>query len=563
MSFLDQPGDLSRTPLAAILLEVWNLRLSGSLTVEQGGGSSRLFFRDGVPVGAQVFAGFRPLGHFLLSKGLIDLDALERCLAEMARTHRPQGEILVEMGAIDRPTLEAALSEQQAGYVALIAGLQDGAYRFDPQEKVPAWTGPIRMKPLRAIVDALSSPQAESLVRSALGIATRISLSAGYRDLSGSFGWNLPEEALLAGLPGRAEALLAATALPPERARAALAALLLLGLAEGTVDEAPVAPDGGAGQVVDLADIALASSPPAAAPPAAVPPPAPSSPPPGRRSDPEEARARRQRLLARAIDNMGLKPMPAPRAEPAKAKEEPREAPSGAEQAMRRALQFVLPRSQEKDLFARLGLERGAGTEDAKSAYHQLVRQFHPDKYALPGLSDLQPALKDLLAALNEAYATLSDKARRADYLARTGAGGGAPTKEQAGEARVDFQKGEACHRTRDFARARQFFEAAIQADPRAEYRVALAATILADPRATDRGRLKDILAEAAKDPTCDRAHYLAGVVAQKDGDEACAEKAFRAAVQVNPGNAEAARELRRIEAARAARGEVRPRPKA
>ena len=561
MSFLDQPGDLARTPLAAILLEVWNLRLSGALTVDQKGGASRLFFRHGVPVGAQVFKGFRPLGHFLLAKGLIDMEALERCLAEMARAHRPQGEILLDMGVIDRTTLDAALSEQQAGYIALIAALQEGAYRFDAGETVPAWTGPIRIRPLRAIVDALATPQAEPLVGSALEQAPDgIAVSPGYADLAESFGWTLAEQALVAGLPGRSATLLAASGLPPERARAALAALLLLGLAEGAAGGELPAPDD---DVVDLAEIAVpapaapAPSPapsPSPGPPAAAPPAAPAVEPAAakaRRSDPEEARARRQRLLARAMDNMGLKPIVAARPEAAKPKDEAQAAPSAAERTMRRALEFVMPRIREKDLFARLGLPKTAAPEDVKTAYHQLVRQFHPDKYALPGLADLQPSLKDLLASFNEAYSVLSDKARRAEYLRQVGVGSSAATREAVAAARIDFQKGEACHRTRDFARARQFFEAAIQADPRSEYRAALAATIFADAKATDRGRLAEILAEATKDPACDRAHYLAGLVARQEGDEARAERAFRAAVKANPGHADAARELRRIEAAR------------
>jgi len=224
---------------------------------------------------------------------------------------------------------------------------------------------------------------------------------------------------------------------------------------------------------------------------------------------------------------------------------------------MRRALKFVMPRAREKDLFARLGLPKSAGPEDVKTAYHQVVRQFHPDKYSLPALSDLQPALKDLLTAMNEAYATLSDKARRAEYLGRLGVGS-AVGKEAAEGARVDFEKGEACHRTRDFAKARQFFEAAIQADPRPDYQAALAATIMADPKAVDRGRLKEILAEATKDPNCDRAHYLAGVLARREGDEVRAEKMFRAAAKANPKNLEAAKELRLLEGARRNREEER-----
>src|SRR4051812_19747376 len=100
MSFLEEPGNLAQTPLAAILIEALNLRASGVLEVAQDGGTSRIWFRDGRRVGAQVFAGFKPLGMLLLQAGLIDIDALSRSLAKMAESRRPQGEILVEMGAV-------------------------------------------------------------------------------------------------------------------------------------------------------------------------------------------------------------------------------------------------------------------------------------------------------------------------------------------------------------------------------------------------------------------------------------------------------------------------------
>ena len=563
MSFLAEPGDISRTPLAAILLEVWNLRLSGSLTVEQGGGASRLFFRDGVPVGAQVYAGFRPLGHFLLAKGLIDIDVLERCLAEMARERRPQGEILIGLGAIDRPTLDAALSEQQAGYVSLIAALQEGPYRFDAGEAVPEWTRGIRIQPLRAIADALAAPQAAALVASTLAhVRGAIALGAGYPELAASFGWTLAEEALVAGLPGPADPLVAASGLPPEKARAALAALLLLGLADGSHGAEDAGAPSAVEVVVDLADIALRPAAPTAAASVAPLPAAPApAPPAGKRSDPEEARARRQRLLTRAMQNMGVGPLSAPppaRHEAPRPDVVARAQQSGAEQAMRRALEFVMPRAREKDLFARLGLPKTAGPEDVKTAYHQLVKQFHPDKYAFPGLADLQPALKDLLASMNEAYSTLSDKAKRSEYVTRAGAGGAASSKEAAEAARVDYQKGEACHRTRDYGKARLFFEAAIRGDPRAEYHAALAGTILADPRAPDRDRVKELLAEATRDPACDRGLFLAGLVARQERNDALSEKMFRAALKANPKNADAVREVRLLDGRRQGRADDR-----
>ena len=85
MGLLDQPGDLGHTPLAALLLEVLNLRADGLLEVEHGGGSSRLWIRSGQPAGAQVATGLRPLGLVLLQAGKIDVDALSRSLSELAK----------------------------------------------------------------------------------------------------------------------------------------------------------------------------------------------------------------------------------------------------------------------------------------------------------------------------------------------------------------------------------------------------------------------------------------------------------------------------------------------
>src|SRR5512145_1535732 len=164
MSLLDAPGDLATTPLAAVLLEALNARATGVLEVAHGGGTSRLWFRDGRPVGAQVFAGFKPLGMMLLQAGLIDIDALSRSLALMAESRRPQGVILIEMGAVSAADVGRMLEEQQAGYFALIAALDEGPFVFDETAQVPEWTRTSRLSALRTIVDALERPQALALV---------------------------------------------------------------------------------------------------------------------------------------------------------------------------------------------------------------------------------------------------------------------------------------------------------------------------------------------------------------------------------------------------------------
>ncbi len=117
-----------------------------------------------------------------------------------------------------------------------------------------------------------------------------------------------------------------------------------------------------------------------------------------------------------------------------------------------------------------------------------------------------------------------------------------------AANAQIDYEKGEACLRTRDFGKARAFLEAAVRAQPAAKFQAALAWAIVADPTVKARDRAREMIQEAMKDPSCDRACYIAGVMARDEGNDAAAEKHFNACVKINPRNAEAVRELRAIE---------------
>lgn len=596
MGLLDQPGDLARTPLAALLLELLNLRADGVLEVEHGGGTSRLWFRAGQPVGAQVATGLKPLGLVLLQAGKIDVDALSRSLSRLATTRRPQGELLVEMGAVSREDVEAALAEQQGDYVTSIAALEAGRYAFDASRPVPEWTRGIRLSPLRTIIDALERPQAAQLVISALRPVALggVRLASGYAEVAPGFGWDAAEQQLVGRLaqPISIEFYFSARqALALERARAILAGLLLLGLAI-SVEESPRATgDTSPGQT--LAGVAAASllreelgvehraivePPPVSRTPAPSPPPATSwaplplrtppqggSPTPGspavplKRSDPAEARARRQRLLAKAMQNMGVNPTSrppgGPSATPVPGTVRAVSAASTvnpADEALRRALLQIAPRARERSYFARLGLPETAGRDEVKSAFLALARQFHPDLFGGAAMADLQDQVRDFFSAVNEAYQGLSDDKRRAQHLEALRSGG-ATDPRRADAARLDFQKGEACLRTRDHVRARGFLESAVRADPRPEFQAALAQSYLDLAAGKDLAHAKALIEAALASPGMggpgsDRVHYVAGLLAKESGSQAEAERQFKAAVAANPNQAEAVRELRAME---------------
>jgi curved DNA-binding protein CbpA len=231
---------------------------------------------------------------------------------------------------------------------------------------------------------------------------------------------------------------------------------------------------------------------------------------------------------------------------------------SAAEAEIRSALEAALPAARETDLFARLSVPRGASVDEVKSAYLRLVKQFHPDRYAAPGLADLQPGLRELLSSLNEAYATLSDRQRRSDYLARTSTGGRAATEAAAAAARADFQKAEVARRAGDHARARLFLESAVRSDRRPDYLAALAQAHLAMGKPDDRDRARRYLDEAMKDPTCARAFLAAANVAREEKDADLAERLLRSALKADPRNEDAARELRELQGRKQTRADAR-----
>jgi Tfp pilus assembly protein PilF len=167
-------------------------------------------------------------------------------------------------------------------------------------------------------------------------------------------------------------------------------------------------------------------------------------------------------------------------------------------------------------------------------------------------MADLQDQVRDFFSAVNEAYQGLSDDTKRAQHLAALRSGGSTDPR-RIESARVDFQKGEVCMRTRDYARARGFLESAVRADPRPEYRAALAATFLDAAAGKDLARARELITAALASPGLggpgsDRVFHVAGLLARAGGNDAEAERQFKAAVAANPRNTDAVRELRAME---------------
>jgi curved DNA-binding protein CbpA len=217
---------------------------------------------------------------------------------------------------------------------------------------------------------------------------------------------------------------------------------------------------------------------------------------------------------------------------------------------------------QGVDHFQLLGIAADASPEDVREAYFALARQLHPDRLAALGIDDGTRDAQRLFAQVNTAFAILSDRARRDEYVAVLRRGGEAALR--ADQARAEamtkriiegeaaFQRGEAALRAGQLELAVAELGRAVELNPdEADYRAALAwARFCAAPdkqvvEAPIRAALEQAIAAS---PNAISARFLLGRVERILGRDAAALRHFQDVLRRAPHHQEAASEARLIE---------------
>ena len=215
--------------------------------------------------------------------------------------------------------------------------------------------------------------------------------------------------------------------------------------------------------------------------------------------------------------------------------------------------------------FQVLGLMREATLDDVRQAYRTLVRRYHPDGYADPAVADLREKAVALFVAVGEAYAVLSDPGRRGEYerdlqrkeyqeamRSRARAVESGVVADSHASAAVHLARAEEALGTGQTAEAIRILEAVLptlQPPDRGRGQVLLGRAYMTDPnphRARDAERiLQDVLRD---DPRSVDAQVCLGTLYGQRGLRNRARRMYRAALEIDPMNAEASREITRMD---------------
>jgi curved DNA-binding protein CbpA len=205
------------------------------------------------------------------------------------------------------------------------------------------------------------------------------------------------------------------------------------------------------------------------------------------------------------------------------------------------------------DHFALLGVRKDAADAEIQTAYHDLVRKYHPDKVPAE-LADLKGQLADLFSRITVAHQTLKDVKKRREYVeslamsAQTGGMSEEDVVKAIIDAETTYQKARILLRTNQIEEAHRLAKEAVQANPEQGDYLALLAWV----EAKRKGLKEDVsdliprLREAVElAPKSENARFYFAELLRRAGKLREALEQYEWVMQINQHNVDAVRQVR------------------
>jgi curved DNA-binding protein CbpA len=212
----------------------------------------------------------------------------------------------------------------------------------------------------------------------------------------------------------------------------------------------------------------------------------------------------------------------------------------------------------KEDYFTLLGVARDTPTAEIQKAFFGLAKKWHPDRVPAT-LADVKNLCAKVFGRMSEAHQTLMDPGKRTKYEASLKAGAGAAGDDSPEaqaqvlailEADMNYQKAEICLKRNDTKQAEEFCNKAIAVEPKQANYIAMLAWLQSlKPQKQDPGSTQQQVAELTRaigiSQACERAFFYRAMLLKRLGQEGPAVKDFKRAMELNPRNVDAQREVR------------------
>ncbi len=419
MVAIPDTGELDRTPLPRLLLELSAARFDGCLRLRRDRIEKSFRFQRGAPISAESSLASETLGLSLLDAGRLSRDDYHRVSTYVSERHVKEGVALLELGLLEPKSLFLALKEQVRGRLLECFGWPRGSYDLEREATPPDGALPFRADLIALIQEGIEThwsadrvladlaphmneaaarnrrlPQIQERLRSDDSVIALIEALDGTRTL-----WN---------------------ALQTARTPRALAAAWLIDAARAVDYCAPERekPDDEDDYLeVEIVLTEIASSGAAA---------------------------------ARARDGAAASP-----------------ASAGMNEVLALEVSQKYVRLDELDYYALLEIERDAAPTAVKRAYLDAAKRYHPDALARAGLErETREKAGRVFAAIGKAHAVLADPKRRRSYDASLDSDETDLDAERLAAAETNYRKGEILARQGNFRGALEFLRSAVELWP-------------------------------------------------------------------------------------------------
>jgi curved DNA-binding protein CbpA len=572
-------GRVAERPFPKVLYALAAREFTGALVLTHEGKIWKLWWKGGAIVDADSASPEDALGKVLLAEGMIDSPKLAELLRLSAQNpdRRPL-DLLVEAKAIEPDAVPRAARLGLVARARRVLGLPDADYRCEPQEHEREGGGPLDARwlvyrGLRAHYDAARLGRDLAPLES-----YAMKLDPASEPALGVFGFGDEERYVLAYLakgywclPDLTDACIG---LPVTTVHALVYALLACELLDvkpaTTVPRLRKRPREETLNVGPQAAAALGKAPPTVRPASVGPP---SIPPPAAPPVPP-AIVRPQTGTHTTLPGVPTtNPSPAPTSpatQPPRTISQPVPAsPEVREQILKK----FKDAEAGVDHFKMLEVAPTATSADIKASYFKLAKTYHPDRLASLRLEDLRPQVERVFARISEAFSTIGDDTKRAEYKKVLAAGGEEAVRRREEEdqakalkileAEEHFRLGEMALRRSQWNVALEEFRFALEGNPEeSEHHAMFAWAMWMSAPDKDRALapVKQVFARALElNNRCVPAYFHLGHIYNYQQDYPRALAQFQRALELRPNYVDAEREIRLLEMRRQKGGTLTP----